>query len=276
MREIVVDKSFLDGAPGSQVRQVFASHKALIIESLFFEIMTTRAESQVRCFSKVPEQPGSFALIPNVGSLLRYELEQRKPCLPLHERRIEGTYIFNAKLRNGSYIPQGQVLSDLQDWQAHVEADTRAFLDRCQAVHEFFPELIGIEFRDFPAAVTDAKRSLATDHARVRGIYAQLRAEVPLPETLEPDLLGPQWAWFRWVQSHMLAALRIFERYQCRVPETPTPRVLLNAEHSMLDTEYVLAASLAGAIATNDAEIEEDFRLLLPNGIVIKPLRSDT
>ena len=50
MREIVVDKSFLDGAPGAQVLDVFTNHKALIIESLFFELMTTGAKSQVRCF----------------------------------------------------------------------------------------------------------------------------------------------------------------------------------------------------------------------------------
>ena len=273
MHEIVVDKSFLDGAPGTQVLDVFAKNKALIIESLFFELMTTDAISQIRCFSKVPEHPNSFALIPNVGTLLRYELENRRPCLPLHDRRIEGTYIFNAKLRNGTYIPDVNVLAQLEEWQTKIEADTRAFLERCQAIHQFFPELIGIEFRDFPAAVANARRSLATDHARVRSIYAQLRADAPPLDTLEPELLSPQWAWFRWVQSQMLAALRIFGRYQCRVPDVPTPRVLRNAEHSMLDVEYILAASLTGAIATNDTEVEEDFRLLCPKGLVVKPLR---
>lgn len=273
MRELVVDKSFLDGAPGTQVRDVFACYNAIIIETLFYELMTTGVKSQVRCFSKMPECPSSFALIPNVGTLLRYELEERKPCLPLHDRRIDGAYIFNAKLRDGTYTPDVHVVAELEEWKTHVEAETRAFLERSQAIHQFFPELIGIEFRDFPAAVVNARRSLATDHARVRAIYAQLRVEASLLETLEPELLGPEWAWFRWVQSHMLAALRFFGRYQCRVPDSPTPRVLRNAEHSMLDVEYVLVASLAGAVATNDAEVEEDFRLLSPTGLVVKPLR---
>lgn len=272
MREIVVDKSFLDGAPGTQVLDVFTNHKALIIESLFFELMTTGAKSQVRCFSKVPDQPASFSLIPNIGTLLRYEFETRKPCLPLDDRRIEGAYIFNAKLCNGTFVPEGQVLADLEEMKTHVEADTKSFLERCQVIHLYFPELIGIEFRDFPAAVANARLSLATDFTRVRNIYAKLHAEAPEHEALEPELLGPQWAWFRWVQSQMLAALRIFGRYQCRIPDAPTPRVLRNAEHSMLDVDYILAASLAGAIATNDAEVEEDFRLLCPNGLVIKPL----
>ena len=72
MREIVIDKSFLDGAPRSQIRELFSTHKAFVIESLFFELMTTDVKSKVRCFSKLPEQPHSFALIPNIGTLLRF------------------------------------------------------------------------------------------------------------------------------------------------------------------------------------------------------------
>lgn len=114
--EIVVDKSFLDGAPGVQVRQLFSTHKALVIESLFFELMTTDAKSRVRCFSKLPEAPSSFALIPNIGPLLHFELEHRRPCTPLHDRRIEGSYCFNIKLRDGTYVLEGDTLAELQAW----------------------------------------------------------------------------------------------------------------------------------------------------------------
>lgn len=43
----------------------------------------------------------------------------------------------------------------------------------------------------------------------------------------------------------------------------------------MHDIEYVLAASLAGSIATCDAEVEEDFLLLCPRGYVVKPSRDN-
>ncbi|MGH8744345.1 MAG: hypothetical protein ACREUY_08720, partial [Burkholderiales bacterium] len=43
----------------------------------------------------------------------------------------------------------------------------------------------------------------------------------------------------------------------------------LRAEHSMHDVEYVLLGALAGAIATGDCEVEEDFRLIQPSGTVI-------
>lgn len=274
MRDIVIDKSFLDGASTEQVRSLFVSHRALVIETLFFELITTDPCSQARCFSKLPDQPGSYSLIPNVGTFLRFELEYQAPCVPLHRHRIEGACVFNPKLRDGSYIPDGQGLQDLRTWESQVEADARDFLVRCQAIHEFFPELIGVEFREFSAVVASARRSLATDYGRVRDIYERLRAEGSVGSPgLPPALLGPEWAWFRWVQAHMLAALRIFERYQCRVPESPTPGILRRAEHSMHDVEYVLAASLAGGIATNDVEVVEDFRLLCSDGFIVRPAR---
>lgn len=156
MTELVLDKSFLDGASHQLVSEACMAHKALCIESLFFELMTTKPESQIRCFAKLPDRPHSFALIPNVGTLLRFELENRKPCVPLLDRRIEGAYVFNSKLRDGTYVPEGEVLETLNGWRAQVAEDTESFLQRCQLVYQFFPQLVGIEFRDFPAAVSAA------------------------------------------------------------------------------------------------------------------------
>lgn len=269
MAELVFDKSFLDGAPQHLVSDACAEHNVLCSESLFFELMTTDSKSQVRCFSKLPHRSNSFALIPNVGTLLRFEMENHKPCIPLFDRRIEGAYVFNAKLRDGTYVPQGDVLETLNAWRAQVAADTQSFLQRCQIVHLYFPELIGIEFRDFPAAVTAARAAVATDVQMVREIYTSLLNDGLPPNAPDPTVLNEQWAWFRWLQCQLLAALRIFQRYQCRIPDPPSAGVLLKAEHSMHDVDYVVLGSLAGAIATNDKEVEEDFRLVRPDGLVV-------
>jgi hypothetical protein len=267
--ELVFDKSFLDGASRQLVSEACATHKALCTESLFFELMTTRPGSQVRCFAKLPDRPRSFALIPNVGTLLRFELENRTPCIPLSDRRIEGTYVFNPKLRDGTYVPEREVLDTMSTWRAQIAQDAMSFLQRCQVVYQFFPQLDGIEFRDLPAAVSAVRRVVATDEGLVRSIYESFLDENAPSDALPPAMLNPEWAWFRWVQCQLLAALRIFQRYQCRVPDPPTPNVLLRAEHSLHDLDYVLLGSLAGGIATNDTEVEEDFRLVRPDGLVL-------
>jgi len=58
--------------------------------------------------------------------------------------------------------------------KTHVEADTKSFFERCQVIHMYFPELIDIKFRDFPAAVANARLSLATDFTRVRSLTGSI------------------------------------------------------------------------------------------------------
>lgn len=238
-------------------------------ETLFYELMTASPESQVRCFSKLPSRPGSFVLLPNVGTLLRAEMESQSPCGSLDRHVIEGTYIFNSKLSAGTYKAEGEVLETLQSWRNQVDQDAKGFLERCQSVHEFFPELNGIEFRDFPAAIAAARTRVAMDLDVVRAIYESfLREDFP-PNAPSPAEISPDWAWFRWVQCQLLAALRIFERYQCKVPTSPTAGVLERAEHSMHDIEYVILGALVGTIASNDKEIIEDFRIANPGGKLV-------
>lgn len=269
MTELVLDKSFLDGAPSSVVSDVFSAHRVLCTESLFYELITTTRSSQIRCFSKFPDRPNAFALIPNIGTLLRFEVENRIPCIPLFDRRIEGSYIFNSRLRNGTYVAEGEVLETLNAWRTQVDEKTKSFLHRCQLVYQFFPQLNGVEFRDFPTAVLAVRRAIATNEVLIRNIYASFLDEEAPPNALEPALLDSRWAWFRWVQCQLLATLRIFQRYQCRIPDPPTSKVLLRAEHSMHDIDHVLLGSLAGGIATYDNEIAEDFQLIRPDGLLL-------
>ena len=265
-RPLLLDKSYLDGAPTRSVHQLCCEEVVLCSETLFYELMTTNPASQVRCFSKFPEEPGSFALLPNVGALLQFEMVNGVPCGPLSNHFIPGTYVFNAALRTGTYEPPQGVTETLNTWKIQVQNDVTSFLERCQSVHQFFPELVGIEYCDFPEAVAAAKARISTDANVVRDIYSSFeRATLP-SKAPAPEALDPNWAWFRWVQCQLFAALRLFERYQCNIPAKPTPKVIVRAEHSMHDLEYVLLGSLAGAIASNDDEVIEDFLLASPNG----------
>lgn len=266
---LILDKSYLDGAPTGHVRQLFSEFRVMCSETLFFELMTTRDTSQVRCFAKLPQEPGAIALLPDLPPLLRSEMETRSPCRDVGHYVVPGTYVFNAKLAEGTYVPPPEVAETLHDWRRNVEAEALAFLERCQSVHKFFPELIGIEFREFPAAVAAARIRVASDPELTRAVFATFeRSDLPT-EAPTPEEITPSWAWFRWVQCQLMAALRVFERYQCNVPLKPSRAILTRAEHSLHDTQYVVLATLAGAIASNDREIIEDVRLVAPNVKII-------
>jgi hypothetical protein len=136
-------------------------------------------------------------------------------------------------------------------------------------VHQFFPELIGIEFRDFPAAVAAAKARVGTSPDEVRRVFSSFERESLPPGAPLAEEIDETWAWYRWVQCQVLAALRMFERYQCDVPAEPTAKIIERAEHSMHDLEYVLIGSLVGALASNDGEVIEDFRIARPEGRLV-------
>ena len=267
--EIVIDKSFLDGAPTKQVQHLCKDSTVLFSEELFFELMTTSEKSQKRCFSKLPVMINPVTLIPNVGTLLRYELENGVACTPLIERAVNEDYKFNDKLREGKYVVEGEVLQSLTEWEEQVNKDTKNFLVRCGIVHQFFPELNGVEHKDFSAAITDARKRVAEDHEFIKTIYASFLDEGAPTNAPPPESIGPNWAFFRWLQCQLLSALRMFYKYQGNIELPASKGVFTRAEHTMHDIYYTILATLSGALATDDQEIIDDFYLACPGGILV-------
>ncbi len=267
MTEVVLDKSYLEAASPEAIGRLCDTHTALMSDVLFYELMTTRDESRQKCFSRLPDKPNPVTLIPNVGFLLRFERENRIPCVPLFQRRLDMTYVFNRKLRKGNFNFEGEVLETVQAQTQVVETGVKEFIDRCMLVHQFFPELNGIPCRDFQGAIEAARRKIASNASFVREIYASFLTEEAPSDSLDPALLDEQWAWFRWVQCHILSALRIFVKHNGQVPENAGPRFWTRAEHSMNDVDYVIHGALAGGIASDDREPLDDFLLVRPDGL---------
>lgn len=265
----VIDKSFLDGASKDEVRRLCEEEVVLFSESLFFELMTTSEHSQKRCFSKFPEEPNPVKLIPNVGTLLRYEIENQAQCSPLIQHALVDDFQFNEKLRQGTYVAEGDVLRSLTEWKDQVKSDTEDFLVRCSIVHQFFPELNGIEYKSFPSAVENARSRVAEDQELVREIYKSFLDEDAPSNAPAPELLGPDWAFFRWIQCQLLSALRMFKKYQGKIELPATEGTFTRAEHTMHDIYYTILATLSGSLATGDQEIIDDFRLACPKGVLI-------
>jgi hypothetical protein len=271
MQEIVVDKSFIDGSSAATVRDLCGSHHVLMTEELFFELITTEHEKRRRAFCKFPEVADPVSLIPNVGALLRFEKEAGMPCAPnLRRHRIEASFEFNSRLREGTFMFEGQYAEELKSFREEVKENTREFIERCFVVHEFFPEMVDLKASDFPSALTTARRSIATDLSRVKQVYHLLTANHPDQQAPKSELIDQNWAWFCWVQVQLIAALRIFVRYQGKMPSGVNDRFWTIAEHTMLDSYYVLFGTLCGALASRDAEIQEDFRLLRPDGLLLR------
>ncbi|MCI5197119.1 MAG: hypothetical protein D3919_13020 [Candidatus Electrothrix sp. AW5] len=266
---IVIDKSFLDGASPNRVRRLCEENTVLFSESLFFELITTTEESKKRCFAKLPEGINPLKLIPNVGKLLRYEIENQRRCIPLLKHVFDKDFQFNERLRQGTYVLQGHMLESLTEWKDQVKSDTEDFLVRCSIVHQFFPELNGIEYKHFATAIENARVRVAEDQDFVKEIYASFLNENAPKNAPAPELVGPDWAFFRWTQCQLLSALRMFGKYQGKIDFPVSKGVFTRAEHTMHDINYTILAALSGSLATGDQEIIDDFCLVCPEGVLI-------
>lgn len=262
MAEIVLDKSYLDKVSPSEVADVCERYTALMPQELFFEMMTTRPESQRRCFAKLPDRDSPVALIPPVGVLVDFERRCHRACVPLSGHRVDKQpYGFNRQLRDGTFVPSADDARELAAWQSQVDRDTHAFMDTCLAVSDVFPDLKGLRQEQLRAVVERKREMIATDRNFVLSIY-----HAGAPSDAPPaDQIDPQWAIFRFFQCRMLSALRMFARYQGAMPDQAGSEFWRRAEHSMQDVYCLILGSLAGGLATFDDEIEQDFLLIRPD-----------
>lgn len=270
--ELVVDKSFLDGASRERIREIREMYYVIMPEVLFFELITAREDSRRRCFAKLSDVDNPMALLEGIGDLLSYEIGAKRSCSPLSERCLRQAYRFNTRLGEGTFQFTGEVLQEIDEQKAQIESDTRNFVGRFLTVNQLFPELNGIERNELPNAVKAARKRAASDTDFIKKTYASfLNEQNSNCGWPSPDLIGENWAFFRWVQCQLIASLRLFERYQGNLPPSPGKGFWTKAEHSMIDTYYLIFATLGGGLASADKALIEDFTLVCPNGIVITP-----
>jgi hypothetical protein len=268
MNEIILDKSYLDTATPEQVHALCSENIVLMPEVLFYELTTTDETSMRSCFNKFPDTTNPVELIPNIGTLLRYELITREPCIPLYNRREKIVFNFNSRLRTGAFEFTEAQVESRQNREAIVKKEAEDFFELAMMVAAFFPQINGIPYADLPAKIQAAKTQVATDIPTVRTIYAQLSEAGEGLNPFFPETLNPNWAFFRWVQVRCLYSLDLIFRYAGSLPSSPTPRFWTSIEHDMLDSQYVILASLSGALACNENRMIQFFHLIRPDGVL--------
>lgn len=268
MAHIILDKSYLDAVSPKQIKCLFKEHTVLMPDVLIYELTTTNEKSRKRCFNKFHNTTNPVELIPNIGTLLRYELMKHRPCTPLYDHREKIVFNFHNGLRDGSFNFTKEQLEARQNQEKLVEQDTRDFFDLAMMVNGFFPDLNCMRDKDLPQIIQEAKSQVATNIDMVRQIYESLLAHDAPPNAVNANVLGPTWAYFRWVQVRVIYSLDLILSYRGHIPSDITSKFWRRIEHHMLDAEYVILASLAGSFACNEKKLINYFKLICPEGFV--------
>lgn len=259
--DIVIDKSYLQGAPGDTVRRLCDEHTVLFIETLFYELLTAPEPERDACFAKLPARENPVALIPRTGPLFRHEMEHLRAASPLVNHQIAVVFQFTPKLTSRSFRLADDQEAALAEWRLEVEREVTTFHKVATGVSAWCPSLETVSGERLRSACGDLKRQACADTQVVRTVYRTLGLD-GFPAA---SFLGPGWALFRWVQAHLLCSLDYVARYGF----ADLPNIPKRVEHDIHDIQYLLFGTLCGALATRDAEIAANFSLACPKGTLI-------
>jgi len=265
MINIVVDKSFLQGASGAHIRDLAGNHRILMSDALLYELLTTRPEARAQCFAKFPEVQNPVDLINHVGVLMRREIETGKPSgkPSLHKEEIR--FIFNSALLEPEYRPPADAQEAIDEERTRLKDSVQTFLEKVATVESMFPGLLSGSQEEREVAHLDAEKAIVAPNA-LQSFISQFTSppgEPPLPPA---DGINDEWALYRWLQVQLLFTLDVYVRYQGNIPEPLSPQLYEKMEHDVLDAEQLILGCLEGAYATRENKHKRWWALLRPDG----------
>jgi hypothetical protein len=255
MQYIVLDKSYLQGATSRQVQSLCENNVVLMIETLFYELLSTDEEQRAQCFRKLPgENP--VELLPRPGPLFRYEIANGKAAYPVTEHilRIPFTFDLDATLDE-------ERRRHLADSESKIIRAQEEYPEMAHDIGGWFPHLRSMKETERRAECKRLKSEMSDDD--VRAVYRDIAGEVE--DFPSHELLDPTWVLYRWTQARVIAGLDFVACYGFSIMNFNQKKL----ENHLHDMEYLTMAPLAGGIATRDKRLASNFELVCPGGRVI-------
>jgi hypothetical protein len=259
---LVLDKSYLQGSSPGDIHALCDQYAVIMPGALFWELLTSSAPVRARSYAKFPQRPNPVAFIERVGKLLRYESRQHKPAIPLYSLRERLLFRFNPRLGAGTFQLTPQQQRGLAAWRREFAQECSTHQTTCATTHRWFPTIVGASGRVRRSELTMVCGQVASKGRMIRAFYGAIRRP-SMPAAADLDR---RWAYFRWMQVHLLATLRHIRTHGIARP----PRNRQELEHDVLDMQYQIMGILAGRIATRDNNIAAVVSQLSPRAQIIR------
>lgn len=257
MADILIDKSWVQGANVSALTNVAARHRLLMPEVLFYELLTTKDKEQSGCFGRLSVVQSSISLLCGISDLLRYESEVGKPAVPLRERCISHDISFHPEASKSGYPFSDEQIRVIEAERAEREGPgLQGTKEMSSVVSGWFPDLKGLPPGSPRERIEPYLKRVARDTQMVRDIYGAIRA----PGMPEPSVLDGDWAFFRYMQVRLVGALEYIRRFGDRNKDAMGRKI----PNFFLDQEYLVPALLADGLASSDGEMQTFYELLGP------------
>lgn len=262
---IILDKSFLQGSKKARIHKLAETHRLVVSDALFYELLTASEPGRSRCFAKFPQVTNPVDLVNHIGTLMRVEIETHRPAGKPSTRREQLRFQFNPRMVSPDYVLPDEAKLGVEEQTAQLRVDVQGFIDRVPLVSTFFPKLL---------AGNDAQRRIEREEAEQA--IAEPGALLPFYANLEPppgqgplpaaNVVTEEWALYRWLQVQLLFTLDLFVRYKGAIPDNLSPAMYEKIEHDVLDAQVMMLGCLEGAFATREKKLVRWWHLICPSG----------
>lgn len=263
---LLIDKNFLQGSKAIEIERLMETHRLLMPDALFYELITSREPGRSRSFAKLPNVENPVALCKHLGGLLKHEIEQHLPCGKPSDNLEDLRFRFNEALASSSYQLPLYALEAIQEEDEELRREVSSLLQLVESVPSIFPDLLNGSDTQRKQERAEVEALIANNRKGIREFYASLvsaQGATPLPP---PDAINENWALFRWMQVRLLFVVDIYCRYGGNVPQDPAGQIYEKLEHDLHDAHYLILGVLEGALATREKKLQRWFELLCPEG----------
>lgn len=262
---LILDKCFLEGVSKSHLLELSNKYQLIVSGPLFYEMLTTRSTSRVRCFRKLLSNRNPVLLVEHIGILLRKEIEYSSPAGKPSNNRINIDFEFNSKLLEVDYQLPIESARAIDHQSLELQSELYQIIELSKMSESLFGPLLTGTQEEQDRAKQNAEM-LISNHDEIRNFFGALESPDPSLPYPSAQNMDSSWAFFRWLQVKMLFALDIHLRYQGKVDEMLTAGVLDRLEHDLHDMQHLTLGLLEGAFATNEKKLQRWWKLLLPSG----------
>jgi hypothetical protein len=265
---VVLDKSYLQGAPRAHMHDLAASHRLLMSEALLYELLSKPADYRT-CFSKFPAVDNPVDIVLHVGGYLKKEIEGRRPAPKPSSRAREVKFRFNPRLLDADYVLPDEAAFEIERQRQELLADVQTLKERALGMPDFFPDVFPEPGRVNGEARAEAE-TLIAQPSSLLDFYGQLRAPKGMKRFPPRKLLTEKWAIYRHLQVQFLFALDLYARFGPALAAPLPAASEEQIEHDVLDSQYMLIGVLEGAFATQERKLQRWFGLLRPDGLLLR------
>ena len=181
-RPVVLDKSYVRGV--RSLGCLGAQCELLFPDAFFFEVVATDEAARDRCLRKLEEvgQEGRIRVVPNVGELLKKEIDGLRPAGRPADNVMEDVDV--SELFGMDFDKLGEDRQEaLQGRQSDFAGDVKSLISRANAMLGLFPGTSSGSTESRAAAFDDAAKVIADDRAFVPDFFARFVCVGPYAPT---------------------------------------------------------------------------------------------